>query len=81
MHDLLQRIVSGGQTGADRAALDWAIERGIPHGGWCPQGRRAEDGPIDGRYQLKEPRGAEAQTTRATRPAFQRHQFQPRSCF
>src|ERR1017187_5807855 len=48
------RIISGGQTGADRAALDWAIEHGIPHGGWCPAGRKAEDGPIDLRYQLKE---------------------------
>jgi hypothetical protein len=48
------KIVSGGQTGADRAALDLAIERGIPHGGWCPQCRRAEDGPIDNHYQLKE---------------------------
>ena len=47
-------IVSGGQTGADRAALDWAIERGIPHGGFCPAGRRAEDGPIDARYNLTE---------------------------
>jgi hypothetical protein len=47
-------IVSGGQTGADRAALDWAIEHGIRHGGWCPKGRRAEDGPIDARYPLKE---------------------------
>ena len=40
------KIMSGGQTGADRAALDFAIEHGIPHGGWCPKGRRAEDGPI-----------------------------------
>ena len=48
------RIISGGQTGADRAALDWAIEHGIPHGGWCPLGRKAEDGRIDGRYQLNE---------------------------
>jgi hypothetical protein len=48
------KIVSGGQTGADRAALDWAIEHGVPHGGWCPKGRRAEDGPIEGQYQLKE---------------------------
>ena len=47
-------ILSGGQTGADRAALDFAIEYGIPHGGWCPRGRRAEDGPIDERYQLHE---------------------------
>jgi hypothetical protein len=50
----LIRIVSGGQTGADRAALDWAIARGIPHGGWCPKGRRAEDGTIPRRYQLTE---------------------------
>jgi hypothetical protein len=50
----ITKIVSGGQTGADRAALDWAIERGILHGGWCPKGRKAEDGPIDGRYQLQE---------------------------
>ena len=47
-------IVSGGQTGADRAALDFAIEPGIWHSGWCPKGRRAEDGPIDVRYQLEE---------------------------
>jgi hypothetical protein len=47
-------IISGGQTGADRAALDFAIEQGIAHGGWCPHGRLAEDGPIDGRYQLQE---------------------------
>src|SRR5262245_26933171 len=40
----IARIVSGGQTGADRAALDWALAHGIPHGGWCPKGRRAEDG-------------------------------------
>ena len=51
---MLERIVSGGQTGADRAALDVAIEVGIPHGGWCPRGRRAEDGAIDKRYQLCE---------------------------
>ena len=46
--------MSGGQTGADRAALDFAIAHAIPHGGWCPQGRRAEDGPIPGQYQLAE---------------------------
>lgn len=50
----LTRIVSGGQTGADRAALDWAIGAGIPHGGWCPHGRRAEDGAIPPQYQLIE---------------------------
>ena len=47
-------IISGGQTGADRAALDFAIEHGIAHGGWCPRGRLAEDGPIDPCYQLRE---------------------------
>jgi hypothetical protein len=51
---LIERIVSGGQTGADRAALDWAITHGVPHGGWCPAGRIAEDGVIPARYQLTE---------------------------
>jgi hypothetical protein len=51
---LIKRIVSGGQTGAHRAGLDFAIEHGIPHGGWCPKGRKAEDGPIDWHYQLEE---------------------------
>jgi len=46
--------VSGGQTGADRAALDMALRLAIPHGGWCPAGRRAEDGPLDVRYALRE---------------------------
>ena len=44
------KIVSGGQTGADRAALDFALERGIPIGGWVPKGRLAEDGAIPERY-------------------------------
>jgi CheY-like chemotaxis protein len=48
------KLVSGGQTGADRAALDFAKEHGVPHGGWCSKGRRAEDGPIESRYQLQE---------------------------
>ena len=47
-------IISGGQTGADRAALDWALKNDIPHGGWCPQGRLALDGTLDARYKLKE---------------------------
>ena len=47
-------IVSGGQTGADRAALDFALRACLPHDGWCPLGRRAEDGPLDARYQLRE---------------------------
>jgi Circularly permutated YpsA SLOG family len=49
-----QKIVSGGQTGVDRAALDVAIALNIPCGGWCPRGRRAEDGRISDRYPLKE---------------------------
>ena len=48
----ITKIVSGGQTGADRAALDWAIEYEIPHGGWCPKGRLAEDGEIPAKYHL-----------------------------
>jgi hypothetical protein len=51
---LLATLVSGGQTGADRAALDWAIRHGLPHSGWCPKGRLAEDGPIASCYQLTE---------------------------
>jgi hypothetical protein len=48
------KIVSGGQTGADRAALDFAIKHGFEHGGWCPKGRFAEDGPLADRYALQE---------------------------
>ena len=48
------RIISGGQTGVDRGALEAAIALGIPHGGWCPLGRSAEDGVIPARYQLQE---------------------------
>ena len=50
----VERIVSGGQTGADRAGLDVALRHGIPHGGWCPKGRRAETGRIPTKYRLKE---------------------------
>jgi hypothetical protein len=50
----LRKIISGGQTGVDRGALDAAIALGIEHGGWCPQGRQAEDGQIPDRYQLEE---------------------------
>jgi hypothetical protein len=49
-----QHIVSGGQTGADRGALDFAIEHGYTHGGWAPRGREAEDGKIPLKYQLLE---------------------------
>src|SRR3972149_2892537 len=51
---LVSRIVSGGQTGADRAALDWAIRNDVPHGGWCPRGRQAEDGVLPAKYELRE---------------------------
>lgn len=51
---IIAKIVSGGQTGVDRAALDWAIQQGVPHGGWCPKGRIAEDGVLDSRYALQE---------------------------
>lgn len=50
----VRKIVSGGQTGVDRAALDVAIYLGIEHGGWCPAGKFAEDGPIPEVYQLQE---------------------------
>ena len=50
----IERIVSGAQSGADRAALDFAIAHRIPHGGWCPAGRKSEDGPINPRYKLQE---------------------------
>ncbi len=50
----LRKIISGGQTGADRAALDVALEHGIDCGGWCPRGRLAQDGPIAMRYPLEE---------------------------
>jgi hypothetical protein len=51
---MIKKIISGGQTGADRAALDVAIEYGIPHGGWVPRGRKTEDGRLSERYHLKE---------------------------
>ena len=53
---MLKKIISGGQTGADRAALDFAIKMDIPHGGWVPKGRLAEDGPLPPKYNLKEMR-------------------------
>jgi len=51
---MIKRIVSGGQTGVDRAALDVALSRGVPCGGWCPKGRLAEDGRIPLSYPLRE---------------------------
>jgi hypothetical protein len=51
---MIEKIISGGQTGADRAALDAAIEIDIPHGGWVPKGRLAEDGVVPPSYHLSE---------------------------
>ncbi|MCB2206483.1 putative molybdenum carrier protein [bacterium] len=48
------RIISGGQTGVDRAALDVGAQLGLPTGGWCPRGRLAEDGQVPAAYPLEE---------------------------
>jgi putative molybdenum carrier protein len=50
----ISKIISGAQTGVDRAALDAALELGIPHGGWVPKGRKAEDGIIPEKYKMVE---------------------------
>ncbi len=47
------KIISGGQTGADRAALDVAIEQGLDYGGWAPRGFKAEDGRLSMRYTCR----------------------------
>ena len=52
--EAIPKIISGGQTGADQAALDWALSHNLPCGGWCPKGRKAEDGIIAAKYPLKE---------------------------
>ena len=51
-------IIAGGQTGAERTALDWAIRNGCGHNGWCPRGRTAEDGRISDDYQLRQTRSS-----------------------
>ena len=51
---MIHKIISGGQTGADRGGLDAAIYCKIPHGGWCPKGRKAEYGVIPSEYHLTE---------------------------
>jgi hypothetical protein len=56
---MIRKIVSGGQTGVDRAALDVALELGLACGGWCPKDRKAEDGPLAPRYPLTETPSAE----------------------
>ena len=50
----IKKVISGGQTGADQAALDAAIELGIPHGGWVPLGRLTEKGRLSSRYKMQE---------------------------
>lgn len=61
---MLSKIISGGQTGADRAALDAGIESSFHVGGSCPSGRMAEDGPISSRYPLDEVEGGYETRTR-----------------
>jgi len=56
---MIEAIISGGQTGADRAALDFALERGLEIQGYCPRGRRADDGPLDAKYPLQETESAD----------------------
>ena len=53
------KVISGGQSGVDRAALDVALSLGLPAGGWCPSGRKSEDGVIPEHYPLAETRSAE----------------------
>ena len=55
---MLKKIISGGQTGVDRGALDAALAAGMACGGWCPKGRKAEDGEIPARYPLAEMPGS-----------------------
>ena len=55
----IRKIVSGGQTGVDRAGLDVALFLQVQHGGWCPLGRLAEDGQIPAKYELKETESSE----------------------
>lgn len=56
---MIERILSGGQTGVDRAALDAAMGAGIECGGWCPRGRRTEDGTVPSHYPLRETESAD----------------------
>lgn len=56
---MIEKNISGGQTGVDRAALDAAMSLNVDHGGWCPKGRLAEDGKIPLQYALQETETAE----------------------
>ncbi len=55
---MIRKIISGGQTGVDRAALDVAIKLAVAHGGWIPKGRITETGPLPEKYNLKETRSS-----------------------
>ena len=55
---MIRKIISGGQTGVDRAALDVAIKLAVAHGGWIPKGRITESGPLPDNYNLKETRSS-----------------------
>jgi hypothetical protein len=59
---MVNKIFSGGQTGADQAALDVAIKLKISHGGWIPKGRLTENGMLDDKYHLKEMKSASYNT-------------------
>src|SRR5258708_19900599 len=50
----LVKMVCGGQSGGGRGGVDWALAHNVECGGWCPKGRKAEDGPIHPKYPLKE---------------------------
>ena len=66
---MIEKIVSGGQTGADRAGLETTIELDIPHGGWIPKGRKTEGGGFPEKYHLKEmPTGGYAARTEQNVP-------------
>ncbi len=61
---MLKKIITGGQTGVDQAALQAAIDAGIEHGGWCPPGRVCENGVIPERFNLTETLNESAATAR-----------------
>ena len=51
---MVKKIVSGGQTGADRGGVDAAMKMGVSYGGWLPKGRMAEDGKVPAKYKAKQ---------------------------